>query len=170
MLVINLFGGPGAGKSTTASGVFHLLKTRDQKAEYVQEFAKDVVWDQSYKILEDQFFLTANQNRRLYRLKGHNLDYAIVDSPLLLGLVYKNENYFKNYEPLVLEMFNSYNNLNIFLNRTKKYQQYGRQQTEDEAIIIDEKIKNMLRGYNIDFIEMDGDVDAPHKVLKELGL
>jgi hypothetical protein len=39
-VVVNLFGGPGTGKSTTASGVFYHLKRDNRNVELVQEYAK----------------------------------------------------------------------------------------------------------------------------------
>lgn len=44
-LVINLFGAPGAGKSTGAAIVFAELKKRGVNAELVTEFAKDKTWE-----------------------------------------------------------------------------------------------------------------------------
>lgn len=41
MLIINLFGAPGAGKSTGAAYVFSQLKAAGVNAELVTEFAKE---------------------------------------------------------------------------------------------------------------------------------
>ena len=46
MKVINLFGGPGCGKSTTAADLFARMKLRGLSVELVTEYAKDVVWDE----------------------------------------------------------------------------------------------------------------------------
>ena len=40
MIVVNLFGGPGCGKSTTAAWLFNQLKERGINCEYVTEFPK----------------------------------------------------------------------------------------------------------------------------------
>ena len=47
MLIINLFGAPGAGKSTGAAYVFSQLKAAGVNAELVTEFAKDKVWERN---------------------------------------------------------------------------------------------------------------------------
>lgn len=40
MFVINLFGGPGAGKSTTRAGLFHLMKLHGMNCEEFLEWVK----------------------------------------------------------------------------------------------------------------------------------
>ncbi len=46
-LVINMFAGPGAGKSTLAAGTFFRLKCLGVNAEIAPEYAKDLVWEES---------------------------------------------------------------------------------------------------------------------------
>ena len=53
-LVINLIGGPCSGKSTIASGVFHEIKKMNINAELALEFAKDKVWEESFRTIDDQ--------------------------------------------------------------------------------------------------------------------
>lgn len=43
--VINLFGGPSAGKSTLAAGVFYNLKCMGINCELITEYPKDKVWE-----------------------------------------------------------------------------------------------------------------------------
>ena len=38
--IINIFGGPGTGKSTLAAYIFHNLKCRHVEVEVVTEYAK----------------------------------------------------------------------------------------------------------------------------------
>lgn len=41
MNVVNLFAGPGSGKSTTAAGIFYILKSEyNINCEYVSEYAR----------------------------------------------------------------------------------------------------------------------------------
>lgn len=42
-IIVNLFAGPGAGKSTGAAYIFSKLKLAGIDCEYVSEFAKDKV-------------------------------------------------------------------------------------------------------------------------------
>ena len=48
-VVINLFGGPGCGKSTIAAELFAILKKQGYEVELVTEYAKDKVWEESLK-------------------------------------------------------------------------------------------------------------------------
>ena len=88
MKVINLFGGPGVGKSTAAAGLFYEMKKRQLSVELVTEYAKDMVWEKRWNILDDQLYILAKQHRRIARLAEHGIEYVITDSPISLGLVY----------------------------------------------------------------------------------
>ena len=46
-LVVNLFAGPGTGKSTAAAQIFQALKWQRFSCELVTEFAKEKVWEES---------------------------------------------------------------------------------------------------------------------------
>lgn len=147
LLVVNLFGGPGTGKSTYATRLFSELKMHGVNCEYVSEYAKDLVWDDDLAKLGDQLYVTAKQNRKLMRLIG-KVDVAVSDAPLLLGLHYAPPEYLGNvYAALVRNLFADYNNLNIFLTRPpgKVYQPHGRCETEDEARQIDEALLQVLK-------------------------
>lgn len=58
-LVVNLFGGPGSGKSTGAAYVFARLKMLGYNAELVTEFAKDKTWEKNETALAAQDYITA---------------------------------------------------------------------------------------------------------------
>lgn len=127
MKVINFFGGPGSGKSTTAAGVFHEMKMQGYSVELVTEYAKDVTWDKRFDLLEDQTYVFAKQNRRLARLQGQ-VEWAITDSPLPLAMLYMPKDYFRTFEPLVMEVWNSYQNISFIMRRHFEYQTIGRKE------------------------------------------
>lgn len=159
--VINLFAGPGAGKSTARAGLFALMKNRGENVEEVTEYAKDVTWDETQVLLSDQLYMLANQNRRLTRLRN-KVDLAISDSPLLLTINYVPHDYLPvNFKNLTMELWNTYENFNVFIERVKPYNPIGRNQTEDEARKIDDNIKKMLVDYKIGFLTVPGDSNAP---------
>jgi len=153
--IINLFAGPGAGKSTLAAGMFYEMKKQGKSVELVTEYAKDVVWEENHIQLEDQLFVTANQNKRLWRLRG-KVDYVINDSPLLLGIHYCRPSYFPNfYEKFVWELWDYYENLNFFINRGEGFMDIGRIHKHQESIEIDNAIKDMLNFHFVPFTEVD---------------
>jgi hypothetical protein len=120
------------------------LKSEDFNAEYVTEYAKDLVWEERYAQLSDQLFVTAQQNRRLGRLLG-KVAVVVTDSPLLLGLNYAPPEYLGNtYAAMVHELHRGYSNLNIVLSRQTEYRPHGRVQTEAEALALDTAIRGML--------------------------
>jgi hypothetical protein len=139
--VINFFGGPGCGKSTTSAGVFHKMKVLGLKVELVTEYAKDMVYENRANILADQLYVLAKQTRRVARLQGL-VDYCVTDSPILLSSIYNTGS--SLIDDLALEIFNGFDNYNFFIYRSKPYMKYGRGQTEDEAIEIDNKIFKKL--------------------------
>lgn len=146
MKVINLWGAPGAGKSTVAAGLFYKMKVAGYKVELVTEYAKDVVWDNRSDLLRDQLYLLAKQNRRLERLRD-KVDWVITDSPLLLVLAYMPEVYYSHFNSLAYDVWNTYTNINYLLERSHEYKRDGRVQTEDESKIIDEKIQDIFSNY-----------------------
>lgn len=153
--IINLFGGPNTGKSTTASGLFYWMKIHGFNVELVTEYAKDMTWENRHNILADQLYILAKQNRRLERLRD-KVDYVITDSPLILGLNYTPEQYYDHFEPLVFDAWKTYDNKNFYLsnNGDLTYNEAGRNQNRDQAIALDKKIWNFLQKNNVSFDEI----------------
>lgn len=146
-LVVNLFAGPGVGKSTNAALVFGKLKTQGITAELVTEYAKDLVWEERHQALGFQPYILAKQMWHIHRLLG-KVPVIITDSPILFGLIYGADGYGDAWKAHILEVFSSWNNLNINLLRDEKHHAYvaeGRtQKTVQEAEVIDEKVWDLL--------------------------
>ena len=180
MNVINLFGGPGCGKSTIASYIFSKIKMSTKyTAEYVSEFAKDCVYENRLNILKnDQLYVFAKQNHKLVMIKNYEKcpNFVVTDSPLILSNIYGeiNNSISNSFKMLVLETFNSYDNINFFIERkiNIKYEVNGRIQSEQEAKEIDSIILNYLNKHNIkfDILKYD-DVDLKlEKILREFNV
>lgn len=175
--IINFFGGPGIGKSTQASGLFTEMKKHHMSVEYTYEFPKEVAWEGNVSQLKDQFFITANQHRNISRLYG-KVDYIIVDSPIILGCFYENRygsDYPSSYYGMsglsnfLWTLFKQYNNINILLKRNDEtYDTNGRLQDLQEAIEIDEDIKQTLDVNNIHYSEFSVNNDTPSSIFRYL--
>jgi hypothetical protein len=159
MLVVNLLGEPGAGKSVTAAGVYYELSINKFKAEVIPEVAKGYAWETPkdkdgksliHPIFAQQIFILGEQNRMLERVKGQR-EIAIMECPLIMGAIYKSKNYFESFVPLVLEQFRSYNNLNIVLERNHSFDAQGRVHDERESKLVREEMFNFLHN-NIPFV------------------
>lgn len=155
-IVVNLFAGPGAGKSTAAAYIFSQLKMKGINCELITEFAKDKTWEKNYSALRCQEYVFGKQSYKMDRCRDQ-VDVIITDSPLPLGIFYnQNPVLGRHYESLVMDVFNTYDNLNFFINRKKPYNPVGRNQTEEEAKEIDERIKTFCQKHDISYLIKDG--------------
>jgi len=146
-VVINAFGGPGSGKSVSCMDICQQLKKLGYNAEYVQEYAKDLVYDENWDMLdgspENQFEILKEQLRRVDRLYG-TVDFIVTDSPVLLNSVY-NKSLSPQYDNMVTSLYKDFENFTYFVERdTSSYQQEGRIQNLEESQKIDEEIKQLL--------------------------
>lgn len=152
-LIVNLFAGPGTGKSSTAAGLFSELKWRGRTTEMALEFAKDKVWEKSTAVLDNQIYIFGKQHHRIWRLR-EQVEVVVTDSPILLSLIYGAENTSKQFHELVLYEHDQLRNLNVFLERLKAYDPKGRLQTEEKAREIDEQVQVMLDENDENYIVM----------------
>lgn len=148
-VVINLFGGPGSGKSTTMARLFSDLKQMGYNCEMVTEFAKDLVYENRMDTMKDELYIFAKQNHRLFRVKD-KVDIIITDRPLLLTCIYDSLYGFddKDLHQLVRTTFNRYNNINIMLVPNEvEYKTEGRLQDKEESNEISHMITKELEIY-----------------------
>lgn len=149
-IIVNLFGGPCAGKSTVRAGVFYELKVRGYSCEEASEWIKAKVYEGSPYIPTDQIYIFAKQ-RKLLRQIGDKVDIVISDSPLLLSLIYDG-NKDDSLRNLVVNEFNKDCNVNFLLQRGHGYDHTGRYQSEQEADAVHEKIKETLEELRIPYV------------------
>ena len=115
-----------------------------------------MTFTEDWKSLGCQPYVSATQLKRQYDLLG-KVDVMITDSPLLTGLVYPGFGSTEAWRTSLVEQFNLFTNLNIFLVRDTKvhaYQTYGRTQSEEEAVKKDLETKELLIKLGIPFAEI----------------
>ena len=168
MIAVNLFSGPGSGKSTGAAWIFAKLKMAGVNAELVTEFAKDKVWEKNNEALSNQIYIFAKQYYRVTRCAG-KVDVVITDSPLFLSPFYnKDPDIDEPLKELVSRIVAKYDNLNYFIRRVKKYNPIGRLQTEAESNEYSLHIKDMMKSFGIKFREIDGDLMSVDMIVQDV--
>lgn len=170
MLLINLYGAPGAGKSTTRADVFRRLKQAGINCEEIYETAKKFTWEKRFLSLKSQAYLFGKQLRDTEVLDGQ-VDVAITDSPLLLTNFYgrKFTEYPESFYTAVSEISSRYNNMNFFLQRVKEFNPKGRNQTEEESDKIGEELYQMLIDEEVSLIGiLHGDEGAGDTITKKI--
>lgn len=173
-IIVNLIGAPGVGKSTSMAGVFSKLKQLGVDCEQATEFAKELVWERREETFKDELYIFAKQYHRLFIVVG-KVDVVVTDRPLVITAYYNGASAkpIKGLSEMAIEAFKEYKNINIFLNRVKKYNPNGRNQTEEESDQISVGIRQILDDNHIDYDVLDADEKVVDKVvdmvLKELG-
>jgi nicotinamide riboside kinase len=176
--IINFYGGPGTGKSTTAALMYAKLKLTGVNAELVREYVKDWAWEGRKINTYDQLYLLGKQIRRESLLYGKT-DVIVTDSPVMLGVYYA-----EKYSPqFVTEGVTAgakalyrqaeedgYKHTHVMLTRTKPYSAKGRYQTEAEAKLIDSGVEEMLRRLDVPYITTNTDEASIEKLIADLKL
>lgn len=151
-IVVNFLGGSGLGKSTMSASLFAHLKKQGVDCELITEYAKDKCWEESAKVLDNQPYVFGKQFHRLQRV-ADKVECCVTDSPLILSILYNKE--FPSLNPLVIECFNKFRNINILLKRTVGYNENGRLQTYEEASEMDRKLIGILEDNDVPYWTFD---------------
>lgn len=168
MIVINLFGAPGAGKSTGAAYIFSQLKLKNINAELITEFAKDKVWEENKEVFKNQAYIFGKQSFKMSRCKD-KVDVIITDSPLFLSALYNTDKALgEDFNNVVLNVFNSYDNFNVFIQRIKPYNPIGRNQTAEESDALALELKNKLQEKNIPYFCINGDQASYDSIIDKI--
>jgi hypothetical protein len=153
--VINLFGGSGCGKSTTAALLFARMKLNGFHVELVREYVKYWAWNDR-KVREwDQLYLLGKQSAYESMLYG-KVDFIVTDSPILLAGIYQ-EYRSAGKDRYVGEAAKAFMNhakefgvdyVNFLLSRSKPFDPRGRWETEAEAKKVDLFVRDYLLSYS----------------------
>lgn len=169
--IVNLVSGPGVGKSLYSAILFSLIKMRGYNSEYVQEYAKDLAWNNKKELLRNQHHITYHQYKSLKGAAKH-VDLVITDGSLIHSYYYNRHNK-PNYSNVELteqridKYLKKFHNIVIFLKRNPKYpyEQKGRYQSEEEAKAIDDIMKGILDEKGIKYIEVEADLENVNEML-----
>ena len=153
--IVNLCGGPSAGKSRTAARLFADLKDRNILCELVTERAKDLAWQfggnpGKYTI---QPMLHAEQLVRQSYSMG-KVEFIITDSPSFLTAIYDDSKGYKTPEfaKYVIAEYKRQNNITINLIRQDNtFVPEGRHLDEEGAIELDNKVVALMEEQDIPY-------------------
>jgi len=159
---VNFYGGPGTGKSRIAASVFAKLKFDNLNCELVREYAKEKTWEKNHMALNYQMYISSKQMYKMW-VVANSVDVIVTDSPLLLGACYSSDDLL---DKLLLREYRNYHNINIFLNRVNPYNPSGRNQTEEEAELLDLRIEMFLHDYKIPFDRINASLDQTDNIIK----
>ena len=167
-IIVNLFGAPGAGKSTGAAYIFSKIKMAGVNAELVTEFAKDKVWEESKEVFNNQIYIFGKQSFKISRVMN-KVDVIITDSPIILSSFYNSDEMIQEeLDALVMKTFNSYNNMNYFIEIVKPYQEKGRFQTEEESDQIADEVSTLLDEKEVDYEVIAGDTEGYDYIVEQI--
>lgn len=160
--VINLLGGPGSGKSTTASDLFKEMKLRGYSVELVREVIKELAYAGVKPDIFYRPYLFGRQTREEAQLFG-KVDYLITDSPLYLDAFYETRYSGSNIiQAAVFEYIKEVENrgityYNFLMKRSRIYQTSGRFESESEAKDVDISLKNWLDNKQVKYTYVDAE-------------
>jgi nicotinamide riboside kinase len=170
--VINLFAGSGVGKSTLAMSLTSYLKLRSIHAEYVDEYMKKLAWEKRMPEKFDQISILGQQAKR-EGLLYQKVDYIFTDSPLLMIPFY--EQYLTGkqiVEPAVLNFMKDAEEHNVsyhnfWLERIETFDTKGRFENKEQAVAIDESMKQWLKDRGVTLIELPQDHSERMRIVLE---
>ena len=174
--VINFYGGPGTGKSTSAAYVYAWLKERGDNAELVREYVKEWAWEGRRINAYDQLYFLGKQLRKESLLYGR-VSHVVTDSPVMLGVYYAQHHSppavargveaasRAYYEQAALDGHRHYH---VMLHRSKPYNPAGRYQTENEARVLDSAIEGMLYCQGLRVIRCGTDRDELEQLVRKI--
>src|SRR5271157_5587685 len=154
MILINLCGGPGAGKTTLSYYLAYRLKKAGLRTELVSEAARehhiytypaDRVPQQ---LLDNQVLNFGQQFERVLRLQRHGFEVAIADSPLeQQQLYFEGHHYEKSLQAVIADCAKLFETYNVFINhRPGSYDAESRlQKTEEEARALDKGVRRFMK-------------------------
>ena len=153
---INLWAGPGAGKSTVAEGISHHLKKKGYSVELVREWIKEWAYMKRVPKSFDQAYIFMNQLHSEDLLLQHGVETVVTDSPAMLSIVYAYRSAAPYWAELlrIAKLFDEqYPSINIFLSREGiDYKQNGRYEDFTQAVAMDKMMMQFLDNNGVGYV------------------
>ncbi len=162
---VNLFGGPGVGKSTLAARLYSCLKQDGFDPELVREDVKQWAYEKRFINPWDCIGVFGRQLDAEQRLLQLGVKPVISDSPLRLNCYYSKvvHNCPAHAELIAIcrQFDETYPALNFFVQRpTKPFSGVGRYQTEQAAKALDRDIKHYIAIFGIKYHDITSDSES----------
>jgi putative alpha-1,2-mannosidase len=153
MILINLCGGPGAGKTTLSYYLAYRLKKAGIRTELTSESARehhiytypaDRVPQQ---LLDNQVLVVGQQYERILRLKRHGFEVALCDSALEQQSIYFTGHvYEKTLKAVIKDCATQFETYSVFIHPNPgTYDPESRtQKTEAEARALDKNVRKLF--------------------------
>lgn len=151
-LICNLIGSPSSGKTVAAASLFSQLKKRHLDAVLVSEFAQEKVVEENKRALQNQLYIFANQQYKIFCAHEH-AQVVVTDSPILLAAIY-NASAPSALQEVILDQHFRYDNLNILmeLDDDIPYSMVGRIHSYEESLVIQDQLKHLLTIHDIPYV------------------
>ena len=169
---INLYAGPGGGKTTFALDLTIRLKKAGYHGEFVEETYKDRVFSHYTHSWNDQLLFFAEQwKKETIRLEEESC-VTVTDCPILMSAFYaqyNDQSIAQNLFDMARTLEEKYPSINIFLLREDNHHtNFGRNHGLDESKEMDESIIHMLHRERMGFFKYKpSEVDKAFDLVKE---
>lgn len=160
-VVISFIGASGSGKSTAALGTAFELKKQGKSVEYVQEFAKELMYNGLLeKYIPNQSYIVSEQYKRIYDLTS-KVDFIVTDAGLEISALHSAKES-RVVEDLAWYLRNKVNQITIFIERDENipYEGKNRLESEAESRLFGMELEEYLIRNNATFIKVRGTDEA----------
>ncbi len=172
---INLYGGPGSGKSSLAAWIYSWLKEKHLSVELVREKIKPWAYEKRPPQSFDQVYLFGRQLHAEDVFLRNGVEVVVTDSPLLQNVIYGDLYGAPGWEgilSIINEVEELYPSINLVLTYNgMRYDPEGRYQSMDDAVEVLQRTIVLLddEGHKFDFFTVGDREGAMRYIEGRLG-